>query len=121
MFAEINGAQKIQEPISDDLCMSVAQVLSKSRSFSFARESPLGVIRQTKHQRANGDEFYRYVEFHPMLLAQFEKDGDKESESMKTFDNFDAAVYEFFSNLEGRVVIKGKHVVFFIYFSTFLC
>ena len=75
-------------------------VLAKSRSFSFDREVALGVIRQTKHQRANGEDFYRYVEFHPMRLAQFEKEDE---ETVKTFDSFDAAVDEFFSNLEGSV------------------
>ena len=50
----------------------------------------MGVIRQTKHQRTGGGEdFYRYVEFHPIKLAQFEKVDSEAEGSVKEFQRYD--------------------------------
>jgi len=103
-LAGLDGGQKMKE-IDDAVIETTVKVLNQAQEMTFDRDSPMGVIRQTKHQRTGGGEdFYRYVEFHPIKLAQFEKVDSEAEGSVKEFQSFDAAVDEFFSNLEGQKI-----------------
>ena len=76
--------------IDDSVIETTVTVLNQAQEMTFDRDSPLGVIRQTKHQRTGGGEdFYRYVEFHPIKLAQFEKVDSETEGSVKEFQRYD--------------------------------
>lgn len=63
-----------------------------------------GYIFKKKDLRANGEEFFSNVEFHPFYFNQFSSDPFEE------YENFNSAVDEFFSQMETQKIdMKALH------------
>ena len=113
---EIDPVEKIKasDEISEDMKLKIVKIFTEAASFEYDQNIGKGFITQTAQQRlvipdstqSNKDIpeeidssiFYRYVEFHPIKFAQLIND------NLKEFESFDAAVDNFFSQIESQKI-----------------
>ena len=115
----INPTAKVKSAndISDETQQHILEVFKEANQFTYLQgHTSQGYISQTVQQRSNlpsdippnddkiieaeGEKnlFYRYLEFHPMKFEQHKDD------NMKEFESFDAAVDDFFSQIESQKI-----------------
>lgn len=112
---EIEPGTKVKVPddVTDDMKLLIVKIFAEANDFIYEESAGKGYISQTTQHRptltgvpssdkiVEGEDnslFHRYVEFHPMKFEQLKND------NLKEFECFDAAVDNFFSQLESQKI-----------------